>query len=80
MNDEKRTCNKPIPDDISEYLNTAQLAELHKIESFGWTIKYIRHPLFQEHVIFVSSADGRSIGVLEEDGRLNLEYNIETRE
>jgi len=80
MTEEKRTSNKPIPDNAANYMNTEQLAELHKIERFGWNIKYIRHPLFQDPVIFVTSADGNSIGILEEDGRLNLEYDIETRE
>jgi len=80
MSDEKRTGDKPVPDNVVNYLNAAQLAELHKIEGFGWNIKYIRHPLFQDPVVFVSSADGNSIGILEDDGRLNLEYDIETRE
>ena len=79
MNDEQRSGDKPIPDNINDYLNTAQKAELHKIEGFGWNIKYIRHPLFQDPVVFVTSADGSSIGVLEEDGRLNLEPDIQTR-
>ncbi|MCK4742742.1 MAG: hypothetical protein KAT25_02855 [Sulfuriflexus sp.] len=80
MNDEKRIGDKPIPDHTDSYLNAAQQSGLHKIESFGWDIKYIRHPLFQEPVVFVSSADGKSIGILEDDGRLNLEFDIETRE
>jgi hypothetical protein len=61
-------------------MNDAQLAELHKIERFGWTLVYIRRPLFQESVIVVTGADGKSIGILEDDGRLNLEPDIETRE
>jgi len=80
MSDEQRSGEKPIPDDVNNYLNDAQKSGLHKIESFGWTIKYIRHPLFQDPVIFVSSADGKAIGVLEDDGRLNLESDIKTRE
>ena len=80
MSDEKRSCDKPVPDNINEYLNEAQSAELHHIESFGWTLKYIRRPLFQERVVAVMSPDGTSIGILEEDGRLNLESNIDTRE
>jgi len=80
MEDEKRSGNEPIPNNVSYYLNDAQKSELHKIEGFGWNIKYIRHPLFQDPVVFVSSADGKSIGVLEDDGRLNLEPDIQTRE
>jgi len=80
MDDEKRTGKQPIPDNVVNYLNAAQIAELHKIEGFGWRLEYIRHPLFQEPVIFVSSANGESIGILEKDGRLNLEPDIEIRE
>lgn len=80
MNDEKRKGDKPIPDDIKNYLNDAQLSQLHTIENFGWEIKYIRRPLFQEHIVVVTSAEGDSIGVLEEDGRLNLEPDIDTRQ
>ena len=78
--EEQRIGDKPVPDNINGYLNDAQRAGLHKIERFGWDIKYVRHPLFQEPVVFVSSADGKSIGILEDDGRLNLEHDIETRE
>ena len=80
MADDKRVSEKPVPDNINEYLNEAQSAELHHIESFGWTLKYIRRPLFQERVVVVINPDGSSIGILEEDGRLNLESNIDTRE
>lgn len=80
MNDDKRSGDKPVPDNIKEFLTDAQSAELNHIDSFGWTLKYIRRPLFQECVVAVMSPDGHSIGILEEDGRLNLESNIDTRE
>ena len=31
---DKRNVEKPVPDHVKEYLNAAQLAELHHIESF----------------------------------------------
>lgn len=80
MTDEKRNKSQPIPDDVAQYLNDAQQAQLNTIESFGWNLKYIRRPLFQERVIVVTNPDGSSIGVLEEDGRLNLESDIATRQ
>ena len=80
MNNEKRSSDMPVPDNINDYLTDAQFAELHHIESFGWTLKYIRRPLFQERVVVVMNPDGSSIGILEEDGRLNIESNIDTRE
>jgi hypothetical protein len=80
MNNDKRSSDMSVPDNINDYLTDAQFAELHHIESFGWTLKYIRRPLFQERVVVVMNPDGSSIGILEEDGRLNLESNIDTRE
>jgi len=79
VSDDKRKGEKPVPDDIKNYLNQAQLGELHKIEGFGWNLVFVRRPLFQETVVVVTDADGGSIGVLEEDGRLNLDPGIETR-
>jgi hypothetical protein len=79
MNDDKRNSETPIPNDVKKYLNDAQQAELNTIEGFGWSLKYIRRPLFQESVVVVTNPDGSSIGILEEDGRLNLEPNIEMR-
>lgn len=80
MIDEKRKGDKPIPDNVKNYLNDAQLAELHSIEKFGWNLTYIRRPLFQDLVAVVTNPDGVSIGTLEDDGGLNLEPTIETRE
>ena len=80
MRDDKRKGEKPIPDNVKDYLNDDQLGKLTAIERFGWTLKYIRRPLFMERVVVVMNPDGSSIGILEEDGRLNLEPDIETRE
>ncbi len=80
MIEEKRKGDQPIPHNVKNYLNDAQLAELRSIEQFGWNLKYIRRPLFQEQVIVVINPDGKSIGVLEDDGGLNMNPNIETRE
>jgi hypothetical protein len=80
MNDEKRKGLKPIPDDIKEHLSYAQQALLHTIEGFGWSLKFVRRPLFRETVVVVTSPDGNAIGILEEDGRLNLDPGIDIRE
>ena len=79
MNEDKRNKETPVPDNIKQYLNDAQQAQLKTIEGFGWNLKYIRRPLFQESIVVVTNPDGTSIGILEEDGRLNLESDIEIR-
>ncbi len=80
MSEDKRKGDKPVPDNVEQYMNEAQLSELHKIEGFGWKLLFVRHPLFQDPVLVVADANGRTLGVLEEDGRLNLEPDIQTRE
>lgn len=77
---EKRKGVKPVPDDINDYLNNAQLVELNIMAAFGWRLEYIRRPLFQEPVVVMANENGGSIGILEEDGHLNLEPNIAMRE
>ena len=79
MDDCKRNKSEPVPANVKEYLNDAQQAQLNTIESFGWCVKFVRRPLFQESVVVVTNPDGSSIGTLEEDGRLNLESDMEIR-
>jgi len=52
----------------------------HTIESFGWQLKFIRRPLFMEKTVIIMNPEGSQTGVLEEDGRLNLESNINLRD
>ena len=77
---DKRNGSKPVPDDVKEHLSYAQMALLRTIEGFGWSLKFVRRPLFQQPVIVVTNPDGSSIGILEEDGKLNLDPDIDTRE
>lgn len=58
MSDDKRDNDTPVPENVKDYLTDAQSAELNHIESFGWTLKYIRRPLFQERVVVVMIPDG----------------------
>jgi len=81
MNDDnKRKGIKPVPPNYRSYMNEAQLAQLVTIEGFGWNLKFIRRPMQGEKVVVVVSPDGGSIGVLEEDGRLNLDPHIIIRD
>ena len=79
MDREKRTGEKPVPENLGEMLNPIQLSALRQIESFGWQLKFVRRPLFQDPLPIVYSADGEKIGILEDDGRLNMEPDIQVR-
>jgi hypothetical protein len=79
MENEKRKGAKPIPDHLDDHLNEVQLLALRRMESFGWHIRFVRRPLFQQVVVVITDAKGEKIGVLDEDGRVNLEPDIEVR-
>ena len=79
MDREKRKGVEPVPDNAMELLNQLQIMILRQIEGYGWRLHFIRRPLFQEPVPVVIDGDGRKIGVLEEDGRLNMEPDIIVR-
>jgi hypothetical protein len=80
MDDDKRTGEQPVPDNLQEVLSEFQLLALHRIEGFGWELRFVRRPLFQAAIPVVVNSDGTSIGVLEEDGRINMEPDIQIRD
>lgn len=80
MSEDRRGGDKPIPYNVKRYLNDTQLAALRKIEGFGWKLNYIRRLVLRDIVIVVTDSNSRSTGILEEDGELNLEPDIKTRE
>ncbi|UCC57167.1 MAG: hypothetical protein JSU75_05405 [Gammaproteobacteria bacterium] len=77
---DKRYTEVPVPDNLDEYLNEAQLRTLRKVEDFGWQLAFIRRPLFQEILPVVVSDDGVKHGVLEEDGSINMHHKLLIRE
>ncbi len=79
MDREKRKGDEPVPHNAIDLLNPVQVVTLRQIEGFGWRLQFIRRPLFQDPVPVVIDADGKKIGILEEDGRLNIEPDIKFR-
>ena len=69
----------PIPEYVEKYLNEDQQAQLQTIERFGWNLKYIRRPIFQDPVVIVMNPDIGSVAVVENDGSLNQQPDIEMR-
>lgn len=60
-------------------LNEAQRETLDILERYGWSLKFVRRPLFQPSVPVVFDADRHAFGVLEADGRLNEHPPFEIR-
>lgn len=66
--------------EIENRLSLDQLVSLRQLESFGWGLRFIRQPLFQNPVPVVFQANKKAVGILEEDGRLNISVDIQTRQ
>ena len=80
MDKDKRKGDEPVPHNAIEMLNEMQVLALRQIERFGWRLQFIRRPLFQDPVPVVVDSEGEKIGILEEDGRINMEPDIKVRE
>ena len=52
-------------------MNSAQLETLDGLERFGWSLKFVRRPLFQASIPVVFDGDRKTFAVLEADGTLN---------
>jgi hypothetical protein len=52
-------------------LNEDQRMTLTELEQFGWSLKFVRRPLFQPSIPVVIDADRKRYAVLEADGSLN---------
>jgi len=80
MQEEKRAGLVAVPADYKRLLNFEQTSMLSTIESYGWELKFIRRTGLENHIVVVVNPDGKTVGILEEDGTLNQDSNIEFRD
>ena len=52
-------------------LTPEQLDVLVTLEHFGWTLRFVRRPIFQNPIPILFSPDGTRFVVLEADGAVN---------
>jgi hypothetical protein len=76
---DNRRGDKPIPDNLHEVLNNLQLLALQKAEGFGWKLKFVRRPLFQEIVPVITDPSGGRYGILERNGEINMHPETKIR-
>lgn len=79
MENDRRRGQEPVPAQLHDVLNEVQLLELRQVEDFGWSLQFIRRPLFQDVIPVVYSPDTRSYAIIEKDGRINKDPDIEFR-
>lgn len=68
-----------IPEDIKALMTDLQLLTLANLEGFGWSIQFVRRPLFQEQVIVIVDPSGEQYAILTEDGEVDRDANLTLR-
>ena len=64
---------------LERQLNEDQLDTLHALERFGWELKFVRRPPFQQPIPVVFDGDRKKFGVIEADGSLNEKPKFDIR-
>jgi hypothetical protein len=80
MPSDKRRGDDPIPENCKEFLTQDQIVALGKLESFGWSLKFVRRPKFAPVEVVVISDDGESYAIMRDNGELDSETPVERRE
>jgi hypothetical protein len=80
MDTERRKGIKPVPDNLEELLNEAQISTLRDLAPFGWKLHFIRRPLFQEVTPVLISKEGERSVVLDASGRVNEKVDLDIRD
>ena len=79
MRKERRSEGNQLPDSLVEVLNEDQLFALPIMEQFGWMVVFIRRPPLQNIVTVLNHPDTARVSILEDDGSLNLQPDIDFR-
>lgn len=76
---ERRIGVDAIPEDLQARLTEPQRHALSQLEGFGWSIKFVRRPLFQDPVIVLVDPSGEKHAVLTEDGSIDRDPDFIVR-
>lgn len=79
MAKEQRIGVTPVPENLEDTLNEAQIHTLRRMENYGWELKFIRRPLFQDVLPVLFHLDSNKLGVFDE-GTLNMQRDLNLRE
>lgn len=69
--EEQRGSQVAIPDNIKSLLTDLQHQTLARLEGFGWSIAFVRRPLFQGDTVVLFDPSGKRHTILNEDGSLD---------
>ncbi len=76
---ERRIGVDAIPKDIKARLTELQRHALAQLQGFGWAIKFVRRPLFQDQIVILVDPSGEQHAILREDGSIDRELDFTIR-
>lgn len=76
---ERRIDQKAIPEDIRSRLTGAQLVTLGRLKGFGWSLEFVRKPLYQDQIVVLVDPSGEQHAVLHKDGSLDTSLDFMIR-
>jgi hypothetical protein len=79
MTNDKRKGDTTAPEKMRAQLNDAQREALAELELLGWSLKFVRMPMFQDPVPVVVSKNSSQIGQLDPDGKIVIDMNQKIR-
>ncbi len=68
---ERRKTEHELISALKRDLTEEQRDTLSQLERFGWTLKFVRHPPFQEPVAVIMNPDTHRFAVIEANGTLD---------
>jgi len=76
---ERRVGLDTIPNDIKSRMTKLQRNTLAKLRGVGWSIQFVRRPLYDDQVIVLVDSSGEQQAVLQEDGSIIRNLGISVR-
>lgn len=77
---ERRGRQPARPDRLDKILNFEQMVTLTAKEQFGWTVAFIRRPLFQQPEVIIMNPSHSEYLRIDEDGSTRPFYNVRTED
>jgi len=76
---ERRIGLEAIPADIKSRMTGFQRGTLARLEGFGWSIEFVRRPLFLDQIIVLVDPSGKQHAILRDDGSMDRDIDFSIR-
>ena len=77
---ERRGRQAAVPDQLQKTLSFEQSVTLTAKSQFGWTLAFVRRPLFQDIEVVITNPDRTEYLMIEEDGSTRAFFNVRTED